>query len=247
MEPNRKQSDDEGRNSLCIQGKGVKPGVKEVENPQQCLKQIRISEDLTNLHEDLTELNQILNVARRSAVRDTIQTEIHQTTAKIDSLHNQQNPTPENSSKQLVWSEVVGKKKKIVPVTQPVTYNIPVSTNHYNMPSHDEGYIKNNVINQSSVVQSEQNKKMNKIDGGNKELNKIVILGDSHAMGCASEVQHNLDSNFVTQGMVKPGANIKDIITQPISITKKLSKKDVVVIWGGTWVISKNESKNAIH
>jgi hypothetical protein len=63
---------------------------------------------------------------------------------------------------------------------------------------------------------------VNKIDGGNKKLNKIVILGESHARGCASEVQHNLESNFVTQGMVKPGANIKDIITPPISSTKKL-------------------------
>lgn len=140
---------------LCIsRGKGVKPGVKAVENPQQSLKQIRISEDLASLHEDLIELNQILNIAQRSAERDATQTEIHQTTAKIDSLHSQQNPTPENSSTQLLWSEVVGKKKKIVPATQPVTYNIPVSINCYNMPSHDEGYIKNSVINQSHVVQS---------------------------------------------------------------------------------------------
>ena len=62
--------------------------MKEAENPQQSQKQIRISEDLTNLHEDLAELTQILSVARRNAIRDATQMEIHLTMAKIDSLHS---------------------------------------------------------------------------------------------------------------------------------------------------------------
>jgi len=67
-----------------------------------------------------------------------------------------------------------------------------------------------------------------------KKRNKIIILGDSHARGCASEVQHNLDHTFETQGTVKPGANLEEIVTPPTDTTTKLTKKDVVVIWGGT-------------
>ena len=135
-------------------------------------------------------------------------------------------------------------RKKTAPVTHPTTYNIPRCTNHYNTLSTDEGYATISAMSQCRVVQSGD--KVIKSNSGNKVLNRIVILGDSHVRGCASEVQHNLDSSFVTQGMVKPGANIKEIITPPTSFTKKLSKKDVVVIWGGTHDISKNESKNAI-
>ena len=47
--------------------------------------------------------------------------------------------------------------------------------------------------------------------------NKIIILGDSHARGCAQEVQHNLGYNFENQGTVKPGANMEEIVTSPIS------------------------------
>ena len=232
MASSRKQKDDIGRNSLYIKGQEVKQGMKEAENPQQSQKQIRISEDLTSLHEDLAELTQILSVARRNAIRDATQMEIHLTMAKIDSLHSQQHTTPENSSKQLLWSEVVG-RKKTAPVTHPTTYNIPRCTNHYNTLSTDEGYATISATSQCRVVQSEHSDKVIKSNGGNKVLNRIVILGDSHVRGCASEVQHNLDSSFVTQGMVKPGANIKEIITPPTSFTKKLSKKDVVVIWRG--------------
>ena len=73
---------------MYIKGKEVKQGIKEAENPQQSQKQIRISEDLTNLHENLAELTQILSVVRMNAIRDAIQMEIHLTMAKIDSLHS---------------------------------------------------------------------------------------------------------------------------------------------------------------
>ena len=117
--------------------------------------------------------------------------------------------------------------------TQLATYNTPVSINRYNLLAHEEGCRRNSATNRSHVKQSEYDGQVNKIDGGNKKPHNIVILGDRHARGCASEVQHNLDSNFETQGMVKPGADIKEIITPLTTTTMKPSKKDVVVIWEG--------------
>ena len=133
-------------------------------------------------------------------------------------------------------------------MTQHATYNIPVSINRYNLLAHEEGCRRNSATNRSHVVQSEYNGQVNKIDGGNKKPHNIVILRDSHARGCASEVQHNLNSNFEIQGMVKPGTDIKEIITPSTTTTMKLSKKDVVVIWGegGTRDISRNETDSAI-
>jgi hypothetical protein len=59
----------------------------------------------------------------------------------------------------------------------------------------------------------------------NKKRNKIVILGESHATGCASEVQHNLDHTFKIQGTVKPGANLEGIFTSTTNTTTKLTKR----------------------
>ena len=135
----------------------------------------------------------------------------------------------------------MGKKKKPASATQLATHNIPVSINRYNLLAHEEGCRRNSATNRSRVVQSEYDGQVNKIDGGNKKKkpHNIVILGDSHARGCASEVQHNLDSNFEIQRMLKPGADIKEIITPSTTTTMKLLKKDVVVIWrvGGGHVI----------
>ena len=42
-----------------------------------------------------------------------------------------------------------------------------------------------------------------------KKQNKIIIIGDSHARGCAQELQHKLGHAFQVQGFVKPGANLQ--------------------------------------
>ena len=44
-----------------------------------------------------------------------------------------------------------------------------------------------------------------------KKGNKIIIIGDSHARGCAQELQHNLGQNSDVQGFVKPGATLQNI------------------------------------
>jgi hypothetical protein len=46
---------------------------------------------------------------------------------------------------------------------------------------------------------------------------------------------------------VKPGANLEGIVTSTTNTTTKLTKKDVIVIWGGTWDIGRNESKKALQ
>ena len=40
---------------------------------------------------------------------------------------------------------------------------------------------------------------------------KIIIIGDSHARGAASNVQHNLDTTFGSNGFVSAGANMSSL------------------------------------
>jgi len=136
---------------------------------------------------------------------------------------------------------VVKKKKKTSPTQCRGPYNIPVINNRYNLLPLSEK-CKNSETTSLNVVQQ-----IRGIKSSNKKRNKIVILGVSHARGCASEVQHNLDHTFEIQGIMKPGANLEGIITSPTDATTNLTKKDVVIIWGGTRVIGRNESKKALQ
>jgi hypothetical protein len=42
---------------------------------------------------------------------------------------------------------------------------------------------------------------------------KIMILGDSHARGCAAELNHLLKNDFEVFGFVNPGSELKHIMT----------------------------------
>jgi len=46
---------------------------------------------------------------------------------------------------------------------------------------------------------------------------------------------------------LKPGANLEEIISPPRNIISKLTKKDVLVIWGGTRDIGKNKANKALN
>ena len=86
-----------------------------------------------------------------------------------------------------------------------------------------------------------------KINKPTKKKHKILITGDSHACGIASEIQHNLDDDFDIQGIVKPGSNLASVTHTVNKDTGALTKHDVVVIWGGTRDTSKNEMQRGLN
>jgi hypothetical protein len=75
----------------------------------------------------------------------------------------------------------------------------------------------------------------------------IVIIGDSHARNCAAKLQHNLETNFVVSGYVKPGAGMSVITHAVKKEVGKLKSDDVVDMWGGSNDIGKNNSQAALR
>jgi hypothetical protein len=73
-----------------------------------------------------------------------------------------------------------------------------------------------------------------------KKQHKIMVVGDSHARGCATQLIGNLGEAFEVTGFVKPGTGLEVITTIESEGINKLTKKDVVVIWGGSHDIAKN-------
>jgi hypothetical protein len=60
------------------------------------------------------------------------------------------------------------------------------------------------------------------------------MVGDRHTKGMAAELQHNHNKNYVVQGLVKSGADLEVILCSTVKECKKLTKKDILIIWGGT-------------
>jgi len=221
---------------LCIRCKSRLTAEKNIGNDYQTTQNNSTSQELENLHEDMLELNKVLRVVERYSVKNAILAEIDLISAKIDSLHV---PTATTPTKEPLWTEVVKRKKKISPTQRRSHHNIPMINNRYNLLPLSEK-CKNSETTSLNIVQQIRTTKQ-----PNKKRNKIVILGDSHARGCASEVQHHLDNTFEIQGTVKPGANLDGIVT-PLT-TSHLTKKDIVVLCGGTREIGRNESKKALQ
>jgi hypothetical protein len=80
-----------------------------------------------------------------------------------------------------------------------------------------------------------------------KKQHKIVILGDSHVKGIATELKCNLNPDFKVTGIAKPGSTLVNIAKSSCSDTKTLKKTDVRVIWGGTNDIGKNETSAGVR
>lgn len=85
---------------------------------------------------------------------------------------------------------------------------------------------------------------------GNNNLGRrrqrILMLGDSHARKCAVDLQHNLGHDYEVTSFVKPGAAMKEIVRSSSESVKSLSNKDVLIVWGGSNDISRNNTKEAI-
>ena len=72
------------------------------------------------------------------------------------------------------------------------------------------------------------------------------MVGDSFAKGIAGELVHNLGSAFEVIGHVRPGSGMKVITELANQKITTLTKKDMVVVWGGANDIARNEANNAL-
>jgi lysophospholipase L1-like esterase len=69
----------------------------------------------------------------------------------------------------------------------------------------------------------------------------FVILGDSHARGIASELLQQSNHQISATGYVKPKAGLAELLQTAKSELNKLSRKDTVIVIGGSNGIGKTE------
>jgi len=71
---------------------------------------------------------------------------------------------------------------------------------------------------------------------------RILLTGDSHIRGCASELGKYLGPNYQVSGIFMPGWRLQNITKLAKNEIAGFSKQDIVIIWGGSNYVNRNES-----
>jgi hypothetical protein len=79
------------------------------------------------------------------------------------------------------------------------------------------------------------------------QRNKISIIGESHARGCATELSSSLDTTFEVMGAVMPGSRLDHITGLARRVISHLHLNDFVIIWGGANDINRNKSNTGLR
>jgi len=83
--------------------------------------------------------------------------------------------------------------------------------------------------------------------GETNQKKKKIIISDSHARGCAREISNYLGKEFEVSGTVMPGVGLAHITTLAHEEISNLISDDAVVIWGGSYNVSKNEMSRGLR
>ena len=77
----------------------------------------------------------------------------------------------------------------------------------------------------SRSLRKNYQKKTLSMNSSIRKSHKILMIGDSHIINCAIELQHNLGANYEVSSFVKPGARMDTIVNTARDEIKKLKRK----------------------
>jgi hypothetical protein len=88
-------------------------------------------------------------------------------------------------------------------------------------------------LKESITSHIKRDRKIYKKRSVKNKVHKALILGDSHARGCASEVMNQLNNEYEVSGFINPGSEMKNIKESAKTKMVQLTNDDIVVLWGG--------------
>jgi hypothetical protein len=107
--------------------------------------------------------------------------------------------------------------------------------------------VLSNITNDCDLQKRLEATNKKQIARNKKELgkNKIILMGNSHMKGYASElVVYRLDNKFEVMGAVMPGARIQNIVQL---CDQEVNSLTMVILWGGSNHVAKNETMNGLR
>jgi hypothetical protein len=126
---------------------------------------------------------------------------------------------------------------------------IPFNVNRYNvLRTLIEPQVEDlpKPLKMSTTAKNNSGENSEKCSAKQRIRRKIIIIGDSHAKGCAANIKFELGKTAEVTGYVSPGSKLDNITNIAKTEINELTKKDTVVIWGGANDIAKNESEKGL-
>ena len=158
----------------------------------------------------------------------------------------------DNSSSYNKWSHCSSNRRRKPQQIRPNLQQSPLRTSNQFEPlanlNDGEEYPKCfNQVQVSNGLTVKRQGLSQSVKKTNNIKHNIVIIGDSYARNCAAELRQNLDTKFAISNYVKPGAGMSVITHTVKEEIKKLKSNDVVVVWGGSIDIGKNNTQDALR
>jgi hypothetical protein len=162
-------------------------------------------------------------------------------------LEEKQPPTEDLYSSWTIFKP--NRKTRIRNYVHPKQEVFPPNVNRYNVlrtlvePQVDDLPNPHNIL---TTFKKHSGKNSVKSGANHRKRRKIVIIGDSHAKGCAANIKYVLGKTEEVTGYVSPGSKLENITNIAKKEINELTKKDTVVIWGGANNIAINESEKGL-
>jgi len=190
-----------------------------------------ISSELSSAHEIIKVLQEERSPSPRdSEQKRTPQHNLKDASKPVDDLHSKlMIPKPQRSAR--------------VRINRTLDHSVfPLSENRYRVLRTLSMQQKHDVLSsQINKISPPKHNNCNRC-----KTHKIIICGDSHAKKLRSGDKSFIGKTSNMIGYVKPGAKLQNITNNINMEVQKLSKKDVIVIWGGANDIAKNESMKGL-
>jgi len=90
-------------------------------------------------------------------------------------------------------------------------------------------------IKQTPPQQQKMKQKTTKmLASSSSKRNKVLIIGDSHVRGLSEKILNHLNVPFNVSGITKPNADAKSGTSSSHFEAENVTKKDLLIFYGGT-------------
>ena len=186
-------------------------------------------------------------MAERPSVKEVIQADIEVILAKIENLRDLLRHQFETK---ILWTRVAAlKHNKSKYKKQRVANSFQINPNFYNFLVNDSNDDEDDTpantdrSSKSTTNRVRSDKKKNhKKSSVKSKVHAVLILGDSHTRQCASKVKQQLNNEYELCGLINPGSGMKDVKESAKMKMARLTREDIVVLWGGSNDVARNNS-----
>ena len=186
---------------------------------------------------DIEELQELNTMCTRSSVRMFISQFINRMETLCEKIPSY---SISKETEKIKWSDIVAGRHPSVPGTNLATAQSIETV----ITSRSTDYYHYNKVHEAKTSRT------NYLQSTRQDISKhrdgrprVVILGDSHARGIASELLQQSNHQISATGYVKPNAGLTELLRTAKSDLHKLSSRDAVIVIGGSNDIGKGKLK----